>query len=156
MSGIVRLVGEAGGTLADDLRAASFAIEGSAGTGATLLVTLFQTAEAAISAAMAFAEAESSAARLVVHAWHMPGADWEAKRQAAIMTAFTRHAATAWAGRRVRVNAVTMAAAEDGVYVLQGELAATLHAIWRWPSMTGQHIHLGPVWSRPGFLPRAS
>ena len=158
MGGIVRVVGEASGVadaLADHLRAASFALEDGTTPRATLLVTMTQTADAAISAARDFGEAGHCAERLIVHAWHTPeAAEWEAKRQAAIMVAFTRHAAANWAGRRVRVNAVTMATAEDGAPILHGELAAALHAIWRWPSMTGQLIHLGTAWSRPGFLPR--
>ena len=165
VSAVVRLLATDAGAPrggAGRLGAGSFAIEacrigadGIAADGignpacspATLLVTLGLSAEAAIAAATGFAEAfpqETGADRLIVHLWHVTApTDWEASRGAAIMAAFTRHAALTWAGQRVRVNGVTLAAAADGSRVADGEIAATIQALWRWRSMTGQVIHLG-------------
>jgi len=165
MSAIVHFVGGAGSAvtaLAESLRAASCSIardetemaESNSGQAdkaqacrpATPLVGLSQTAAAAIAAAAAFAEAHAAEGedRLVVNIWHVPAStDWEASRDAAILAAFTRHAAQDWAGRRVRVNGVTLALAPDGGRMAEDDIAATIQALWRWRSMTGQVIQLG-------------
>jgi hypothetical protein len=81
---------------------------------------------------------------MVVNIWHVPAwSDWEACRDAATLAAFTRYAAQAWAGQRIRVNGATLSAAPDGTRVAEQEISATLRALWRWRSMTGQVIHLG-------------
>jgi NAD(P)-dependent dehydrogenase (short-subunit alcohol dehydrogenase family) len=57
----------------------------------------------------------------------------------ALLWAFTRHAALAWAPRRIRVNAIGL----DATPAAHADLAATILAMWRFPSMTGQLIRLG-------------
>ncbi len=160
VSAVVRLLATDTGVtraFADSLREASFAIEAcrieaggiedGACPPAILMVTLGLSAEAAIAAATDFAgafTAEAGADSLIVHVWQGPApADWEARRNAATLAAFTRHAALVWANHRVRVNGVALAAVPDGSRVADAEITATIQALWRWRSMTGQVIYLG-------------
>jgi hypothetical protein len=127
----------------------------------TLLVNLAPDNEAAIARATAVFDATAAGQEALVinilHG-HAPG-DWPATRAAATLWAFTRYAALAWAPRRVRVNAVSLGvsptlpdqpAEESGRAAGQAhaapatpaDLAATILAIWRFPSMTGQLIRL--------------
>jgi NAD(P)-dependent dehydrogenase (short-subunit alcohol dehydrogenase family) len=83
--------------------------------------------------------------RLIISIWPIAAlGDWEASRAASAMTAFTRHAALAWAPARIRVNAVTIATRDRGVGQEGGgaDVAALVSAMWRWRSMTGQIIGL--------------
>ena len=158
MSGIVRLTGEAGdvlGALSGRLRAASFEIEAQGEQSATLLVTVAEPSCTAISAATTFAEA-GTGDRLIVHVWSAPSVtDWPAIHESASLAAFTRYAALAWAGRLVRVNAISLGTLAQRS-VGGDDVASTLLAMWRWPSMTGQVLHLDPPASAPRFLPRAA
>jgi NAD(P)-dependent dehydrogenase (short-subunit alcohol dehydrogenase family) len=128
---------------------------------ATLLVNLATDADAAIARATALFEATAPGQEALVinmlHA-HAPD-DWQATRAAATLWAFTRYAALAWAPRRVRVNAIGLglspaapgqpaeesgraAGAAHAPPATPADLAATILAIWRFPSMTGQLIRL--------------
>ncbi len=133
------------------------------GQPANLLINLIQDAQAAIDAASRFAawEAAPASDRLVVTIIPPSNpADWEGTRQAALLWAFTRHAALAWAPRRIRVNAIGLGTAprlpsqpqEHAAHAASGspadpatpaDVANTILAMWRWPSMTGQLIRLG-------------
>ena len=140
MSGTVRLVGEETERLTQlgqSLRAAGWALRADASDeAATILVTWTADAELAMAAATRFA-AVTAPEGLVVHLWQAGAPDWQAKCHAATMEALTRHTALQWAERRVRVNGVAGSAA-----VTADDLAATILALSRWPSMTGQVITL--------------
>ena len=86
--------------------------------------------------------------------------DWPAARDAAILWEFTRFAALAWAPRRIRVNAVGLgvspvlasqppegsgqaAGSAPAQTATPSDIAATILAMWGFPSMTGQLIRLG-------------
>ena len=148
MNGSVRIVGEPLGVLAclpARLRQACLPVVSDGDDSSPrLLINLAPAANLAIAAATAFADAASAAGgdRLVVSIWQKPApADWDANRYAAEMTAFTRYAALAWAPKQVRVNALIIdAAATAGSS--QSSIAATVLALWRWRSMTGQAINL--------------
>ena len=147
MSGIVRLVAldeRAAPGLIKTFQAAGFDVAtGPSEASATLLVTLAQPSGMCMATTAAFANTAGEE-RLAVHIWHVPTAsDWEASRHAATMAAYTRYAALDWAWRRVRVNGVTLAAAAGGDNVAEHDVGATILALWRWHSMTGQIIHLG-------------
>jgi NAD(P)-dependent dehydrogenase (short-subunit alcohol dehydrogenase family) len=141
------------------LDAAGFRI--SAAPPATLLVNLAYDADTAIARASALFNAMPAGQEALVvnilHA-HAPD-DWAATRAAATLWAFTRYAALAWAQRRVRVNALGLGvspalpgqpAEESGRAAGQApsapatpaDVAATILAMWRFPSMTGQLIRL--------------
>jgi hypothetical protein len=162
---VVGLVGEADGVLAGlggALRQAGAEPQAAAigGAPAGTLVTLTAESGAAIAAAVRFAAETGEADRLVVLVLPSgPAGDWIAAREAAVLWAFTRHAALAWAPRGVRVNALALGA----VPVLAGQIAETgrpaaavaaaaatvedaaaaILAMRRWRSMTGQLIRLG-------------
>jgi hypothetical protein len=129
---------------------------------ASLLVNCGGTAEAAIGAAQQFAAAarpaEDSLVVTILRA-HAPG-DWPAAQAAASLWAFTRYAALAWAPLLVRVNAVGLgvspvlydeapeaagraAGAVAAAAATPEDVAATILAMWRFRSMTGQLIRLG-------------
>jgi NAD(P)-dependent dehydrogenase (short-subunit alcohol dehydrogenase family) len=128
---------------------------------ATLLVQQSQDAAAIIATARDFAGAvPDDAEALVINI--LPRStltDWPAYQSAALLWAFTRHAALAWAPRRIRVNAIAFGEvpslhdqpAEDAgraagpapaAPATPEDLAATVLAIWQFPSMTGQVIRL--------------
>ena len=145
-AGILRLVGGPAWVLAqlsESLHALGLRAEAEAeGAPATLLVTLNMSAGEAIAAAEAFAGAQSARERLAVLLWSQPRG-WPDKREAAVAAAFIRHAALAWAPRRLRVNGVTFASVEAAGPILREDIAGTVSAMLRWPSMTGQTISLG-------------
>ena len=136
---------------------------------ADILLNLIQEAEAAISAASGFAAQPGASGqdRLIVTVIRQTRAgDWDGARQAALLWAFTRHAALAWAPRRIRVNAVGLGIApalpaqpsEQSALAAgpapahqptPADIAGTIMAMWRWPSMTGQLIRLGQVGTNP-------
>jgi NAD(P)-dependent dehydrogenase (short-subunit alcohol dehydrogenase family) len=81
-------------------------------------------------------------------------------KAAAILWAFTRQAALAWAPRKIRINAISLGGAPSGadeasdqagraaaqvraVPATQDDLISTLRLIAELPSMTGQLIRLG-------------
>jgi NAD(P)-dependent dehydrogenase (short-subunit alcohol dehydrogenase family) len=127
-----------------------------------LLVQCPEDAEAAIATCEAFAAglpAGREAAIVTILQAHAPD-DWPAARRAALLWAFTRHAALAWAPRGIKVNAVGLgvspvlpgqpaeeagraAGAAPAASATPADLAETVLAIWRFPSMTGQLIRLG-------------
>ncbi len=91
-----------------------------------------------------------------------PGlADFARHRAAAVLWAFTRQAALAWAPRRIRVNAIGLGCAPFGPFepddqagraatdpmpappASLADIAATVRAIMNLPSMTGQIVRLG-------------
>ncbi len=148
MNGSVRIVGEPLGVLANlpaELRQACWPVVSDGGDPSPrLLINLEAAAGLAIAAATAFANAASPVGgdRLVVSIWQKSApAEWEANRYAAEMAAFTRYAALAWAPKQVRVNAVIIDAAATAGSSQSG-VAATILALWRWRSMTGQVINL--------------
>lgn len=158
MSATAILNGPADPSLASALGAAGFAF-GDA-PPATLLVNLGGDAAAAIGTAERFAEAAREES-LVVSILHPHTRDnWPAARDAAILWAFTRHAALAWAPRGIRVNAVGLgispvlatqpqeasgqpAGPVPAPAATPSDIAATILAIWGFRSMTGQLIRLG-------------
>ena len=145
--------------LPEKLRDAGFTT--AATPPATLLVTASGDADAAIAAAYAFAGAlapRQHALIVIILRAHAPD-DWPAARTAATLWAFTRHAALAWAPRGIRVNAVGLgispnlpgqpveesgrpAGPAPAAPATPDDLAETILAIWRFPSMTGQLIRL--------------
>jgi NAD(P)-dependent dehydrogenase (short-subunit alcohol dehydrogenase family) len=140
-------------TLADAVRGAASAT--------ALLVQAPCDPDAAIAAATAFADAllpNEPALIVTILQAHAPG-DWPAARMAATLWAFTRHTALAWAPRGIRVNAVGLgisptspdqpieesgrpAGPAPAAPATPDDLAETILAIWRFPSMTGQLIRL--------------
>ncbi len=71
----------------------------------------------------------------------MAGLDnWQAGAVAAGLRSFTKDAALAWGSRRIRLNLVEVA--ED---TPEGDVAATIEAMLRLASMTGQIIRLGAI-----------
>jgi NAD(P)-dependent dehydrogenase (short-subunit alcohol dehydrogenase family) len=128
---------------------------------AALLVNALADADAAIVAATEFADGLAPAQQAVVVTIlqaHAQG-DWPAARAAAMQWAFMRHAALAWAPRGIRVNAIGLGVSptlpdqpieESGraagpapaTAATPDDLAATIVAIWRFPSLTGQLIRL--------------
>jgi hypothetical protein len=152
--------GPADAVLASALAAAGFAAGGAA--PAALLVNLGGDAGSGIAAAERFAaDAAEGGESLVVNILHAHARDdWPAARDAALLWAFTRHAALAWAPRGIRVNAVGLgvspvlagqppeasgqaAGAAPAARATVADIAATIVAMWRFASMTGQLIRLG-------------
>jgi NAD(P)-dependent dehydrogenase (short-subunit alcohol dehydrogenase family) len=122
--------------IAPAIEAAGFAVV--TGPPALLLIT---NTDQAIANAEKFADAVPPGQEaLVVNILqaHAPD-DWVGARAAALLWAFTRHAALAWAPRGIRVNAVGL----DATPAAPADLAATILAMWDFPSMTGQIIRLG-------------
>jgi NAD(P)-dependent dehydrogenase (short-subunit alcohol dehydrogenase family) len=158
----VILNGEASGifaALADDLIAAGFVLAGT--PPAAMLINLGADAHAAMATATAFAEAVPAGQEaLIVNLLRAAAPnDWPAASAAATLWAFTRHMALAWAPRRIRVNALGLgsspvlpgqaaeeagraAGAAPAQAATPGDVAATILAFWRLPSMTGQLIRL--------------
>jgi hypothetical protein len=144
--------------LAKALGSAGFAL--SDAPPAALLVNLGGDATAAIATTERFAELATEDSLVVsILRSHAPG-DWPAERDAAILWAFTRHAALAWAPRRIRINAVGLgispvlatqppeasgqpAGQAPAQPATPSDIAATILAMWGFPSMTGQLIRLG-------------
>jgi len=144
--------------LAAALAAAGFTLSNAA--PAALLVNLGLDAAAAIATTERFAEAACENS-LVVSILHLHERDdWPAARDAAILWEYTRYAALAWAPRRIRVNAVGLgvspvlatqppeasgqaAGAAPAQCATPSDIAATILAMWGFPSMTGQLIRLG-------------
>ncbi len=123
--------------LAAAIEAAGFAVVD--GPPALLLVS---DAGHAIANAEKFADAvPADQEALVVNILraHAPD-DWPGAQAAALLWAFTRHAALAWAPRRIRVNAIGL----DTTSAARADLAPAILAMWDFPSMTGQLIRLGP------------
>ncbi len=129
---------------------------------ATLLINFTPDADAAIASSQDFADAVSPGQEaLVVNILPAHAADdWPGARAAAALFAFTRHAALAWAPRRIRVNALGLgvtptladqpaesaaqaAGPAPAAPATTADIAATILAMWRFPSMTGQLIRLG-------------
>ncbi len=129
---------------------------------ATLLINFTPDADAAIASGRNFADAIAPGQEaLVVNILHPhPPDDWPGARAAAALFAFTRHAALAWAPRRIRVNAIGLgvspalpdqpaecaaqaAGAAPAAPATTADIAATILAMWHFPSMTGQLIRLG-------------
>jgi len=129
---------------------------------ATLLINFTPDAEAAIASGRNFADAippgQEALVVNILHG-HLPD-DWPGARAAASLFAFTRHAALAWAPRRIRVNAIGLgvspalpdqppdtaaraASPAPAAPATASDIAATILAMWRFPSMTGQLIRLG-------------
>ncbi len=127
---------------------------------AALLINL--DPDTAIASAEKFADAVPPGQEaLVVNILYAHAADdWNAARAAAILWAFTRHTALAWAPRRIRVNAIGLgispvlpsqpaesagqaAGPAPSVPATVQDLVATVRAMWEFPSMTGQLIRLG-------------
>ena len=146
--------------LASALGAAGFVL--SDAPPAALLVNLGGDAAASIAAAERFAEAAADGEDSLVVSILRPHArdDWPATRDEAELWAFTRYAALAWAPRGIRVNAVGLgvspvlasqpveasgqaAGPAPAAPATQADIAATILAMWRFPSMTGQLIRLG-------------
>ena len=145
--------------LASALGAAGFTL-GDA-PPATLLVNLGGGAASAVASAERFAENARDGEALVVSILHAHAReDWPVAQDTAILWEFTRYAALAWAPRRIRVNAVglgvspvlaTQPATASGraagpapaQSATPADVAATILAMWRFPSMTGQLIRLG-------------
>ena len=144
--------------LASALGAAGFAV--SDAPPATLLINLGGDPTAAIDTAERFAEAAREDALVVTILYPHAADDWPAARDAATLWAFTRHAALAWAPRGIRVNAVGLgvspvlatqpteasgqpAAPAPAQSATPSDIAATILAMWGFPSMTGQLIRLG-------------
>jgi hypothetical protein len=141
----IALVGGSGSVcaaLGQMLRRAGWTVherDGAADHPTTMLVTLPAKTGDAVAAAQAFAAADGGGRpRLIVLTHLMPlKADWQACREAAILMAFTRHAAVTSAPRDVRVNGI-----ELGGGVADEDIADAILAMWRWRSMTGQTIRL--------------
>jgi NAD(P)-dependent dehydrogenase (short-subunit alcohol dehydrogenase family) len=68
--------------------------------------------------------------------------DWQAGAVSAALHSFTKDAALTWGPRRIRVNLVEMAAGTP-----ESDLAATILAMLRLASMTGQVVRLGALGS---------
>jgi hypothetical protein len=122
--------------IAPAIEAAGFGVVD--GPPALLLVS---DTEHAIASAEKFADAvppDQEALVVNILRAHAPD-DWAGARTVALLWAFTRHAALAWAPRRIRVNAIGL----DASHAARADLAATILAVWRFPSMTGQLIRLG-------------
>ncbi len=129
---------------------------------AGLLISCAGDADAGIASARAFAEAvppDQEALIVNILPAYARG-DWGGARRAALLWAFTRHAALEWAPRRIRVNALGLgvfpalpdqlpeeagraAGAAPAAPATPEDVAATILAMWRFPSMTGQLIRLG-------------
>lgn len=131
-------------------------------TPAEILINLAADPGAAIASAKKFADAVApDQEALVVNILHASSpADWQGARAASILWAFTRHAALLWAPRRIRVNAIGLAtsptlptqpAEASGLAAgpapaapaAAADIASTILAMWRLPSMTGQLMRLG-------------
>lgn len=75
--------------------------------------------------------------------------DWKTARDATVLWAHVRHAALAWAPRRLRINAIGIGinpaqlSHAPAAPATQADIAATVLAMWQLPSMTGQVIRLG-------------
>ena len=129
---------------------------------AQLLLNLSGPAAAFISAAEAFAAAHPPGTDALIISLLPPPAvqDWPAARNNAELWAFTRHAALAWAPRRIRLNAIALgtspttpdqppesaalpAAPCPALPATHADILATILAMWRFSSMTGQMIRLG-------------
>jgi hypothetical protein len=148
----------------DALCAAGFTL--AVAPPAVLLVNQLADADAAIANAKFFADAlPPDQEALVVNILHpdTPG-DWPSARAAALLWAHTRHAARAWAPRRIRVNAIgpgvspivpgqpalssgQAAGPAPAAPATPADIAATILAMWEFRSMTGQLIRLG---AQPG------
>jgi NAD(P)-dependent dehydrogenase (short-subunit alcohol dehydrogenase family) len=116
---------------------------------------------AIIARSTAFAEGRPASLIVTLIRAAAPGLEEFSQHEAAaILWAFTRQAALAWAPRRIRVNAVGIGAAPFGPFEADdqagraaapcraeaaglADIAATLCAIADLPSMTGQIIRLG-------------
>jgi hypothetical protein len=118
---------------------------------ADVLITTPNGADAAIASAESFAASlPEGREALVVHVLRASETnDWESTRAAAVLWAHVRHAALAWAPRRLRINAIgiginpaqlSQAPAAPATLV---DIAGTIMAMWQLPSMTGQIIRLG-------------
>jgi hypothetical protein len=105
-----------------------------------MLVTHLATAGEAIEEARIFAAGERGGrSRLIVLTRAAAEKDdWPASREAAIITAFIRHAALANAAFDIRVNGLELCG-----NVTDEDIADAVLAMWRWRSMTGQTIRLG-------------
>jgi NAD(P)-dependent dehydrogenase (short-subunit alcohol dehydrogenase family) len=131
-------------------------------TPAEILINLATDAEQAIASAEKFADAvPPDQEALVVNILHAYSpADWQGARAASVLWAFTRHAALLWAPRRIRVNAIGLATSPilptqppessgnaagpaPAALASLADIAATILAMWRLRSMTGQLIRLG-------------
>jgi hypothetical protein len=129
---------------------------------AEILINLSPDADRAIASAEKFADAmPPDQEALVVNILHAYSpADWQGARAASILWAFTRHAALHWAPRRVRVNAIGLADSPTlptqppeasghaagpapAAPASLADIACTILAMCRLPSMTGQLIRLG-------------
>jgi hypothetical protein len=129
---------------------------------AAVFITANTDPDRAIANAHAFADAVPPGQEaLVVHILPPQGpSDWLATRAAAVLWAFTRHTALAWAPRRIRMNAIALGTVPPGPALpaesaaraagpapaapaTPGDIAATVLTLWRLPSMTGQLIRLG-------------
>ena len=146
--------------LQTDLAAAGFSRADN--LPADLLIALPQDADAAIVGIENFADVVVAGQEaLVVNILHgCAQDDWPGARAASLIWAFTRHAALAWAPRRIRVNAIGLgvspkllsepseasgqpAGPSPAVPATPEDIAATVRAMWNFPSMTGQLIRLG-------------
>jgi len=117
-----------------------------AGAPADVLITTQADANAAIASAEMFAASlPHGGEALVVHVLRAGKSnDWASTREAALLSAHVRHAALAWAPRRVRVNAIGIGGGQPpAAPATPADIAAAVLAIWELPSMTGQVIRLG-------------
>jgi NAD(P)-dependent dehydrogenase (short-subunit alcohol dehydrogenase family) len=152
------------GHLPGALQAAGFLLQDSrvAAEPAGMLVNLAEDPQAVMDAAHAFAAQTSGceSERLIVNVSAVPRPDeWDRTKAAAIIGAFTRHAALAWAPAHIRINSLCIGAtrphglaahhrsATTRVTSPTGashyDVVQTILAMWRWRSMTGQMIRLG-------------
>jgi NAD(P)-dependent dehydrogenase (short-subunit alcohol dehydrogenase family) len=132
-----------------------FAPAVGSGPPPTILVHLPALSAVVISAAEAFATLDGSDDRLVL----MMGlcrtaaadatSDWQDEQDSAVLAAFTRYAALAWAPRGIRVNFLSVAALALGHGNAEGpegclsDVARTIRHMKGWRSMTGQTLQLG-------------
>jgi NAD(P)-dependent dehydrogenase (short-subunit alcohol dehydrogenase family) len=135
------------GALVPLLAAQGFAVGGDA---PRLLIALGQDGEPAIQAATTFAGAQTADedSLVVTILSSPPHAGWQQAREMAVLWAFTRHAALAWAPRRVRVNALGLNVGpvppgQPAASAGWADVAASIAAMWRLRSMTGQLLSLG-------------
>lgn len=126
------------GSLPDDLAELPALLGDGQGAGpADMLLCAAAQAESAMRRAELYAGEPGGDDRLIVLVATRPAGRGSLEvREEAALGAWVRWAAGAWAGRRVRVNAVN----SDRAPVR--DVAAAIQAIARWRSMTGQIIHL--------------
>ena len=117
---------------------------------ATVLVHLPADPASVIRAAEAFATFDGQDDLLILNiSLSAAATDWQGQRDAALLAAFTRHAARVWAPQSVRVNLLSIgptllkAANAPGPAGCVADVAGMIRHMQGWRSMTGQTLQLG-------------